>query len=121
MSLDTKYRPMTYPEVIGQSANVEVLTNIVKKGAGFHQSYVFCGPHGTGKTTLGRILARALLCDDPVDGHPCDQCSSCKTILEYGSSECFVEVDAATNSGKSDIKEIVDQLEYSVLSGKKRI
>lgn len=121
MSLDTKYRPMTYSEVIGQSANVEVLTNIVKKGAGFHQSYVFCGPHGTGKTTLGRILARALLCDAPVDGHPCDQCPSCKTILEYGNSECFIEVDAATNSGKSDIKEIVDQLEYSVLSGKKRI
>lgn len=121
MSLDTKYRPMVYADVIGQQANVEVLTNIVKKGAGFHQSYVFCGPHGTGKTTLGRILARALLCDQTVEGEPCDKCPSCLSILEHGNSECFIEIDAATNSGKSDIKEIVDSLEYTVVSGRKRI
>lgn len=121
MSLDTKYRPMVYADVIGQQSNVEVLTNIIKKGAGFHQSYVFCGPHGTGKTTLGRILARALLCEAPVDGEPCDKCSSCKSILEHGNSECFIEIDAATNSGKSDIKEIVDSLEYTVVSGRKKI
>ena len=121
MSLDTKYRPMVYADVIGQQSNVEVLTKIVKKEAGFHQSYVFCGPHGTGKTTLGRILARALLCNAPVNGEPCDVCASCKTILEHGSSECFVEVDAATNSGKSDIKDIVDSLEYIAISGRKKI
>ena len=121
MSLDTKYRPMIYADVIGQQSNVEVLTNIVKKGAGFHQSYVFCGPHGTGKTTLGRILARALLCDSPINGEPCDKCLSCQSILEHGNSECFIEIDAATNSGKGDIKEIVESLEYSVVSGKKKI
>tara|TARA_R110002153_G_scaffold17872_3_gene62483 strand:- start:271 stop:1527 length:1257 start_codon:yes stop_codon:yes gene_type:complete len=112
---------MVYADVIGQTSNVEVLTNIIKKKAGFHQSYVFAGPHGTGKTTLGRILARALLCDAPLEGNPCDKCPSCLTILDHGNSECFIEIDAATNSGKSDIKEIVDSLEYTVVSGKKRI
>lgn len=72
-------------------------------------------------TTLGRILARALLCDKPVGGDPCDQCSSCKSILERGSSECFVEVDAATNSGKDDIRKVVDLLQYDTYSGRRRI
>jgi DNA polymerase III subunit gamma/tau len=121
MAFDTKYRPNGYDSVIGQEANVKVLQSIVKNGSGFHQSYVFCGQHGTGKTTLGRILARALLCENPQEGNPCDQCSSCLSILENGSSEGFIEIDAATNSGKGDIKEIVDQLEYATVTGKKRI
>lgn len=121
MAFDTKYRPNSYDSVIGQEANVQVLRSIVKNGSGFHQSYVFCGQHGTGKTTLGRILARALLCEDPIDGNPCDKCSSCVSILENGSSEGFIEIDAATNSGKGDIKEIVDQLEYATVTGKRRI
>lgn len=121
MAFDTKYRPNGYDSVIGQEANVQVLQSIVKNGSGFHQSYVFCGQHGTGKTTLGRILARALLCENPQDGNPCDKCSSCLSILENGSSEGFIEIDAATNSGKGDIKEIVEQLEYATVTGKKRI
>ena len=121
MAFDTKYRPNDYNSVIGQQASVEVLRRIVATNSGFHQSYVFCGQHGTGKTTLGRILARALLCENPHEGNPCDKCSSCLSILENGSSECFIEVDAATNSGKGDIKEIVDQLEYATVTGRKRI
>lgn len=121
MAFDTKYRPNDYESVIGQQASVQVLKKIVETGSGFHQSYVFCGQHGTGKTTLGRILGRALLCDNPIGGNPCDQCPSCLSILEKGSSECFIEIDAATNSGKSDIKEIVDQLEYATVTGRKRI
>ena len=121
MAFDTKYRPNDYSAVIGQQSSVEVLRRIVSTGSGFHQSYVFCGQHGTGKTTLGRILARALLCENPSEGNPCDQCSSCLSILENGSSECFIEIDAATNSGKSDIKEIVEQLEYATVTGKRRI
>ena len=99
MALDTKYRPMTYGDVLGQEASIDVLRQFVKDGRGFHQSYVLCGQHGSGKTTLGRILARALLCEEPVDGNPCDECHSCTTLLNGGTTECFEELDAATRSG----------------------
>jgi DNA polymerase III subunit gamma/tau len=121
MALDTKYRPRQFEDVIGQSGSVKVLRQFVRSGTGFHQSYLFCGGHGSGKTTLGRILARALLCENPQDGNPCDACSSCRSINERGSSECFVEVDAATNSGKDDIRNITDLLQYDTFSGRRRI
>lgn len=72
-------------------------------------------------TTLGRILARALLCEAPVEGEPCDQCYSCKSLLEHGTSADFVEVDAATHSGKADITKITEEIQYATLSGKRRI
>ena len=121
MALDTRYRPTRFDDVIGQDASVKVLRQFVRSGTGFHQSYVFCGFHGSGKTTMGRILARALLCDAPVDGDPCDRCTSCTSILERGTAECFTEFDAATNSGKDDIRAIVDTLNYDTFSGKRRI
>lgn len=121
MALDTRYRPIKFDDVIGQDASVKVLRQFVRTGTGFHQSYVFCGFHGSGKTTMGRILARALLCEEPVDGDPCDKCVSCASILERGTSECFTEFDAATNSGKDDIRSIVETLNYDTFSGKRRI
>lgn len=121
MALDTKYRPQTYGQVLGQEAAVAVLRQFVVEGRGFHQSYVFCGQHGSGKTTLGRLLARALLCEAPVDGEPCDQCSSCTTFLSGDVHECFVELDAATKSGKADLARILEDIQYSTVSGKRRI
>lgn len=121
MSLDTKYRPTRYEDVLGQEGSVRILRGYVRSGAGFHQSYLFAGPWGSGKTTLGRILARALLCESPADGAPCDRCSSCLSILEGGTSENFVEIDAATNSGKDSIRKIVEETTYSSFSGKQRI
>lgn len=121
MALDTRYRPTRFDDVIGQDASVQVLRQFVRTGTGFHQSYVFSGFHGSGKTTMGRILARALLCEAPVDGDPCDKCTSCTSILERGSAECFTEFDAATNSGKDDIRSIVETLNYDTFSGKRRI
>ena len=121
MALDTKYRPQHFTDVIGQDGSVKVMRQFVRSGTGFHQSYLFCGFHGSGKTTMGRILARALLCESPVDGNPCDRCDSCTSILERGSSECFTEFDAATNSGKDAIKSIVDNIHYDTFSGKRRI
>ena len=105
MALDTKYRPKNYQDVLGQEASVSVLRQFIKEGRGFHQSYVFCGQHGSGKTTLGRILARALLCSNPVEGAPCDECHSCKVFLNGGTHESFEELDAATKSGKNDLAE----------------
>lgn len=120
MSLDTKYRPQTYSDVLGQRVSVKTLKGLVKAGAGWRQSYLFAGPYGSGKTTLGRVLARALLCEAPLDGEPCDQCSSCVSMLG-GSTTNFVEVDAATNSGKADVKKILEELEYTSFSGNKKL
>lgn len=121
MGLDTLYRPTTFDDVLGQEGTIRILRQYVSSGAGFHQSYLFSGPFGSGKTTLGRILARALLCSNPVGGNPCDKCNSCKSILENGSSEDFFEIDAATNSGKDNVKRIVEETQYSTFSGKRRI
>lgn len=121
MSLDTRYRPRNYEDVLGQEATIAILKEYVRSGRGFHQSYLFCGGHGSGKTTLGRILARALLCETPNGGAPCNCCSSCRNLLESNTSSEFTEVDAATNSGKADIKQITDDIGYQTFSGKHRI
>jgi DNA polymerase III subunit gamma/tau len=121
MSLDTKYRPISFEDVLGQDSSKAVLKSYITSGAGFHQSYLLAGPWGSGKTTLGRILARALLCDNPKQGDPCNQCDSCRDILEKGYSENFVEVDAATNSGKADMLRIKEALEYQSFSGKRKL
>ena len=121
MSLDTKFRPYRYADVLGQRGTVQILRQFVKAGAGFYQSYLFAGPFGSGKTTLGRILARALLCEAPIEGEPCDACTSCRSILDNGSSDNFVEVDAATNSGKADVKRITEEIEYATFSGRRRL
>jgi len=120
MSLDTKYRPKKYSDVLGQRGAVKTLKGIVTEGAGWRQSYLFAGPFGSGKTTLGRILARALLCEAPIEGEPCDQCTSCEGMLS-GESDAFIEVDAATNSGKADVKKILEEIDYNAFSGRRKL
>lgn len=120
MALDTKYRPQRYADVLGQDATIQVCKEYVRSGHGFQQSYVFEGGHGGGKTSLGRILARALLCQSPVEGEPCNQCVSCISMLA-DKSEGFVEVDAATNSGKDHIRRITEEAEFGTYSGQRRI
>lgn len=121
MSLDIQYRPRNYPDVLGQEATITILREYVRTGRGFQQSYLFCGGYGSGKTTLGRILARALLCEDPQQGGPCDKCPSCRGMLRDGTSMDFVEVDAATNSGKADITKITEEIAFTTFSGKRRV
>lgn len=121
MSYDIKYRPVNYADVLGQEAIIAILQGYVGQGRGYRQSYLFCGGHGSGKTTLGRILARALLCKNPSEGNPCNECFSCKSMLETGGSADFVEVDAATNSGKADVIKLTEEIQYSTFSGRQRI
>jgi len=121
LSFDTKYRPRKFADVLGQESTIQILRQFIRTGAAFQQSYLFAGKWGSGKTTLGRILAMALLCESPQDGEPCGECTSCRTILETGASESFLEVDAATNSGKADIKRITEEIAYSTFSGKRRL
>ena len=122
MSLDTKYRPAGFADVLGQQATIRILRGFITSGHGFRQSYLFAGQWGSGKTTLGRILARALLCEQPTaEGDPCDKCLTCTSLLEQGNADCFVEVDAATNSGKAEIKRIIEEIQYATFSGRRRI
>lgn len=121
MAFDTKYRPRQYDDVLGQDASIKVLRQMLKEGKGFHQSYVFCGLFGSGKTTTGRILARALLCVAPVEGNPCDACSSCTTLLDGKNHDCLIELDAATKSTKEDMLRITEDIQYSSFSGKRRV
>lgn len=121
MALDTKYRPMRYADVVGQEHNVQVLRQFVKTGKAFHQSYIFAGHHGGGKTSMSRILARAMLCSQPVDGDPCDTCESCLAFLSNRAPEGYTEVDAATNSGKADVRRLLEELDYSTFAGGRRV
>ena len=120
MSLDTKYRPKNYEDVLGQSGSIKTLKGLVSENAGWKQSYLFAGPFGSGKTTLGRILARALICESPIDGEPCNKCSSCESMLS-GESDAFIEVDAATNSGKEDVKKVLSEIDYNAFSGRRKL
>ncbi len=121
MALDTLYRPQRYDDVVGQEHNVKVLRQFVATGKAFHQSYIFAGHYGSGKTTCARILARSMLCSNPVGGDPCDTCESCLAFLAGKSPEGYTEVDAATNSGKADVKRILEELDYSTFSGGRRV
>lgn len=121
MGLDTRNRPQCYDDVLGQDTLKQICRHLVASGAGCHQSYIFAGPYGTGKTTFARILARALLCRSPQRGDPCDQCDSCRRMLDVAGSVDFVEVDAATRSGKADVLRILEDLAYDEGMGRRRI
>ena len=122
MSLDTKYRPLRFSDVLGQEGTIKILRRYVATGAGMYQSYLFAGPFGSGKTTLGRILARSLLCTSPTpEGDACDKCENCVSLLENGVALDFIEVDAATNSGKDEIRKINEEISYDSFTGKRRI
>jgi len=123
MSFDTKYRPQGFSSVLGQQSTIKILLRFISSGQGRQQSYLFAGPFGSGKTTLGRLMARALLCNKPTaEGHPCDECPSCRSFLDgKGGAAEYIEVDAATNSGKAHITALTDEIQYATFSGKHRI
>jgi len=110
-ALYRKWRPMTFDDLCGQEQISETLKNSVKTGRIAH-AYLFCGTRGTGKTTSAKILARAVNCENPVDGNPCNECPTCKGIIE-GSILDVYEMDAASNSGVNNIREIRDEVIYS--------
>lgn len=111
MALYRKWRPMTFDEIVGQEQISETLKNSVKTGRIAH-AYLFCGTRGTGKTTSAKIFARAVNCEHPEDGNPCNKCPSCLGILN-GSILDVYEMDAASNSGVNNIREIRDEVIYS--------
>ncbi len=115
-----KYRPQTFKEVLGQEPIVKTLKNALKSGKSAH-AYLFCGSRGTGKTTLARILAKALNCTNLTsDFEPCNSCTSCKEITS-GSSLDVMEIDGASHRGIDDIKQIAESVGYCPSSGQCKV
>lgn len=119
MALYRKFRPSTFDEVKGQDHIVTTLKNQLEAGRIGH-AYLFCGTRGTGKTSVAKLLAKAVNCEHPVDGNPCGECESCREIQE-ASSMNVMEIDAASNNGVDNIRDIKEQVQYSPASGKYKV
>lgn len=118
-ALYRKFRPDTFDEVKGQVPIVTTLRNQVKASRMSH-AYLFCGTRGTGKTTIAKILAKAVNCESPVDGNPCGTCAMCQSI-GAGTSMNVIEIDAASNNGVDNIREIVEEVRYSPTEGRYKV
>ena len=118
-ALYRKWRPKTFDEVVGQQHITETLKNQITTGRLSH-AYLFIGTRGTGKTTCAKILAKALNCEHPVNGNPCGKCPACLGI-EDGSIMDVVEIDAASNNGVDNVRQLRDEAIFSPVSVKKRV
>lgn len=114
-----KWRPKVFSDVVGQEHITKTLMNAVDTGRVSH-AYLFTGSRGTGKTTCAKILAKAVNCEHPVNGNPCNECASCKGI-DDGSIVDVVEIDAASNNGVDNIRDIRDETNYMPSSVKYRV
>lgn len=119
-ALYRKYRPQNFDELVAQDSITKILKNAVKKQQLSH-AYLFTGSRGTGKTSTARILAKAVNCENPTkDGNPCNECRVCKSISE-GTFLDLVEIDAASNRGIDQIRELKERIEFSPSEGRYKI
>ena len=114
-----KYRPSTFEEVIGQEHVTKTLINSINQDK-VHHAYIFTGPRGVGKTTVSRVLAKALNCETGITATPCGVCKNCKEI-EIGSSLDIKEIDGASNRGIDEIRDLRDDIKFSPASCRKKI
>lgn len=112
------YRPQTFEEVAGQQHIVKTLKNALANNKIAH-AYLFCGPRGTGKTTMAKLFAKALNCEEG-QGHQCNKCSNCIEITE-GTHPDVIEIDAASNNGVEQVRDLIDKVNYLPLKGKYKV
>ena len=116
-----KYRPQTFAEFIGQEHIAKTLTNAISKGMISH-AYLFSGPRGSGKTSLARLLAKSVNCQNRKDGEfePCNKCSSCLETMK-GAAIDLIEIDAASHRGIDDIRELINGIKFSPTKSKYKV
>lgn len=117
--LARKWRPKTFADLVGQEHVVKALQNALGKGR-LHHAYLLTGTRGVGKTTIARILAKSLNCETPHEGEPCGQCQSCRDI-DAGRFVDLLEIDAASNTGIDNIREVLENAQYAPTAGKYKV
>lgn len=118
-ALYRKWRPSSFENVVGQEHIVKTLTNQIKAGRIGH-AYLFCGTRGTGKTSTAKIFAKAVNCETPIEGSPCNHCAICENLANNQSMN-IIEIDAASNNGVDNIREIREEVRYTPTEGKYKV
>ena len=118
-TLYRKWRPKTFDDVVGQEHVTQTIKNEIKNNVCGH-AFLFCGTRGTGKTSTARILSKAVNCENPLDGNPCNKCATCQGI-ENGSIMDIIEIDAASNSGVDNIRSLREEAVYTAAVTKYKV